>query len=174
MKSLDSLNRWICSVHLTASCLVDLGRYREAHQMLHEASVAAERLGSSCNGALHVLETCAAFHETSARASAVLCHSDAASQSTNRAAGIRALIERSKRARAAAPMGHGSVFRARTMPSPAESAVRVPERTALPALPSAITTERTLESESLDLRKEVFSPSRRGEIRLPHPVRIEA
>jgi tetratricopeptide (TPR) repeat protein len=90
---LESVNRWIWSAHLTGSRIVELGRHREAREILDDASAAADSLDSSCGDDLNMLDTCAAFHETSAKADAGLGRSDEAAAAFERAAAIRARIE---------------------------------------------------------------------------------
>ena len=89
-------NEWIWSVHLKASCLVDLGRSNEALAILEEASEAAAALEVSCEDFLIMLETCAEFHETFSKVYAGLGRSDEAQRSTDKAGEIRARIEELK------------------------------------------------------------------------------
>jgi tetratricopeptide (TPR) repeat protein len=89
----QALNSWIWSTHLAASCLVDLGRYDEALLLLEEVQARAEDLESSCDDDLNILDTCAAYHETRAKACAALGRADDAQHSAEKAAEIRASIE---------------------------------------------------------------------------------
>ncbi len=85
-------NEYVWSVHLMASCLVDLSRPGEALAMLAEASDAAAKFESSCGDDLNMLDTCAAFRETYAKASAALGRADEAQRRSEHGAAVRARI----------------------------------------------------------------------------------
>jgi hypothetical protein len=90
--TLEIQNDHLWSVHLTGSCLVLLSRLEEALSMLAGASDAAAQFESSCGDHLNMLDTCAAFHETFAMASAALGRTDEAQRRSEHGAAIRARI----------------------------------------------------------------------------------
>ena len=60
--------------------------------MLDELSSTAAELESACDDDLNILDTCAAFHETYAKASAALGRADEAQRRSEHGAAIRARI----------------------------------------------------------------------------------
>ena len=85
-------NGALWTAHLTASCLVGLSRLGEALAMLDGVSSTAAELELACDDHLNMLDTCAAFHETYAKASAALGRANEAQRRSEHGAAIRARI----------------------------------------------------------------------------------
>jgi tetratricopeptide (TPR) repeat protein len=92
-QSVSGLNEWIWRTHVVGSCLVRLERNQEAIELLSSAQPATAKLESFSGGEINFLDTCAAFHETSAKAYAGLGRADEAAVASERAAAVRARIE---------------------------------------------------------------------------------
>ena len=92
MPSRETGHDYLSSVLIAASFLVDLARPSEALANLADALGAATDLESSCDDDLDMLDTCAAFHETYAKASAALSRADEAQRLFEHGAAIRARI----------------------------------------------------------------------------------
>jgi len=92
LRTPGSQNDHLCSVCLAASCLVDLSRLEESLAILTEASDAAIEFESACDDDLDFLDTCAAFHETYAKAFAALGRIDEAQRRSEHGAAIRVRV----------------------------------------------------------------------------------
>jgi tetratricopeptide (TPR) repeat protein len=92
MVNRETRNHWLWITHLTASCLLNLRRSDEARVILAGALESANQLELTYEDDSNVLDTCAAFHETYAKASAALGRADEAQRRSERGAAIRACI----------------------------------------------------------------------------------
>jgi tetratricopeptide (TPR) repeat protein len=92
MVNRETRNHWLWITHLTASCLLNLRRSDEARVILAGALESANQLKLTYEDDSNVLDTCAAFHETYAKASAALGRADEAQRRSERGAAIRACI----------------------------------------------------------------------------------
>ena len=88
----ETQNGSLWTAHLTASCVVGLSRLCEALAMLDGVSSTAAELELACDDDLNMLDTCAAFYETYANASAALGRANEAQRRSERGAAIRARI----------------------------------------------------------------------------------
>ena len=93
----SSLNGVLWIAHLEASCLLKLRRPEEALELLRPLASEADLLEKGCRSDRNLLDTCAAFWESTAEAEASLGEGERAKEHSARGSSLRARIATLKR-----------------------------------------------------------------------------